>query len=597
VCGSIYSPGDYANVLAVGATDESDVAAAFSSRGPTRDGRRKPDVSAPGQRIVSTYPSGSSYAMLDGTSMAAPHVSGLVALLWSATPALIGDYDATYAILRDSARRLSDTQCGDAAGAPNNVYGFGRIDAYAAVARARVDVPWLGLAGAPPQIAADGAGGFDVTLDASKVPGPGVYQARIQLFGADLAQTPTTIHVTMTVPSEAGRATLRGRVLSAENGAPVAATVGVKGGAGMPTDSSGAYTLTLALGSHELIASAPSFRPAYLAVNLAADQRAPDIIMQLDQPRLAAPTATLSATVRLGAQSSAAIPILNTGMKPLHYRARVLPDTFSVRSSDEPGGPAYRWVDLPPGAKKLALKDNSYEEEVPLGIEFPFYSYTLTETVVTSNGALSFSTPTPPYDGLWRRCFPDTNIYFYEIAPFRADLDPSRGGAVRYGTVDGGRTFVLSYEGVPLHDGPPQRTYTFQALLYEDGRIVLQYQKLGPLPALLSVGVQRSERDYQELGCGADTPLHDGLAIELRPQPAAPQWLTLGTAEGTLAPGGRHTLAAKIGWARPAGAPLSARIEIASDDPIRPRVVVPLRAAMQPAPHEAVLPMLDMSRR
>ena len=64
-------------------------------------------------------------------------VAGLVALLWSANPALIGNYDATYALIRDSARARSDTRCGDTAGGPNNVYGYGRIDAYSAVARAR----------------------------------------------------------------------------------------------------------------------------------------------------------------------------------------------------------------------------------------------------------------------------------------------------------------------------------------------------------------------------------------------------------------------------------------------------------------------------
>jgi subtilisin family serine protease len=198
-CGTIASAADYANVVAVGATTIDDTIASFSARGPAEDGRRKPDFAAPGQLILSTVPGGAAYAPLQGTSMAAPHVSGLIALLWSANPALIGDYDATYAILRDTARGISDTQCGDAVGAPNNVYGYGRIDAYAAVARARVDVPWLRAGGTNQLIAASGSATVTVTLDAAKVPGPGVYRARLQIFGADLTQPPATIGLTMTV--------------------------------------------------------------------------------------------------------------------------------------------------------------------------------------------------------------------------------------------------------------------------------------------------------------------------------------------------------------------------------------------------------------
>jgi subtilisin family serine protease len=69
--------------------------------------------------------------------MAAPHVAGTVALLWSAEPALVGRVAETAAILRGTALPRSAAQtCGGVPGsqAPNNVFGWGRLDALAAVA-------------------------------------------------------------------------------------------------------------------------------------------------------------------------------------------------------------------------------------------------------------------------------------------------------------------------------------------------------------------------------------------------------------------------------------------------------------------------------
>ena len=126
--------------FSVGATGNSDVIASFSSRGPvTIDGsnRLKPDVSAPGVSVrSSTSSSTGSYGALSGTSMAAPHVAGLVALMLSAQPDLAGRVRAIEQIVRRTAVPLGATEtCGGIPSGviPNNVYGHGRIDALAAV--------------------------------------------------------------------------------------------------------------------------------------------------------------------------------------------------------------------------------------------------------------------------------------------------------------------------------------------------------------------------------------------------------------------------------------------------------------------------------
>jgi subtilisin family serine protease len=106
---SITDPGNAEGVITVGATHRyrphTYGVSYFSSRGPTGDGRRKPDLVAPGEKITSPLPFG-SYGLKDGTSQAAPHVSGAAALLMARHSELIGQTVRIKQILCDTATDL-----------------------------------------------------------------------------------------------------------------------------------------------------------------------------------------------------------------------------------------------------------------------------------------------------------------------------------------------------------------------------------------------------------------------------------------------------------------------------------------------------------
>lgn len=126
---SITDPGNADGVITVGATHRYKPhtygVSFFSSRGPTGDGRLKPDLVAPGERIESCLPNG-EWGELDGTSMAAPHVSGAAAMLMARYDELVGEPRRLKRILCESATDL---------GRERSFQGHGMLDVLRAFQR------------------------------------------------------------------------------------------------------------------------------------------------------------------------------------------------------------------------------------------------------------------------------------------------------------------------------------------------------------------------------------------------------------------------------------------------------------------------------
>ncbi|ETV99502.1 hypothetical protein H310_08176 [Aphanomyces invadans] len=148
-CGTVGSPADYKTVVAVGMMTENWYLNGRSSRGPAKNDKSvvKPDVSAPGYGVFSASSAGDGmYESRSGTSQAAPHVAGVVALMLAANPTLTpADVRAAVKLYVETAKIdvVATTNCGglDDLKFPNNNYGYGLVNASYAVAGVSGIVP------------------------------------------------------------------------------------------------------------------------------------------------------------------------------------------------------------------------------------------------------------------------------------------------------------------------------------------------------------------------------------------------------------------------------------------------------------------------
>ncbi len=458
-CSSADSPADYAESYAVGAHDSENKIAGFSSRGSTKLGGVKPNISAPGVNIRSSIPGG-AYGISNGTSMATPHVSGAVALIWSAAPALVGDIAGTRALLDQTAIDTEDLSCGGTA-ANNNVFGEGRLDALAAVSQAP-RAPTGTLQGSV-QAVADGR--------------PVVARdARIRAQG------------------------------------PADRSVAV--------DSSGTYTLVLPQGHYRVTVSAFGFVSQTSEVVITSEERSRQdfvlepapahvvrgVVRQADGRPLGGARVTIEGTPLLAAVSDQYGSYTLTGVPPGHYevsaarggcfgRARqplsvdgdAQLDLSLPRRTDYYG---YSCEPLRAGfidaTSVLPLDGGRTSVTVPLPFGFSFYGRLYQEVEVSRAGYLGFGAAAPALprrpagrNGVTR--IPDGQLPNAAVYAFWDDLVVDEAASVRTETTGSApdRAFVVEWRNVAFRDQPQLRV-RFEVVLYEDGRILTQYFTAGP---------------------------------------------------------------------------------------------------------------------
>nr|WP_202539121.1 S8 family serine peptidase [Streptomyces sp. SID8379] len=447
-CATVGSPGAYPNTYASGAYDSDGDIASFSARGAGEDGAVKPDIAAPGVDIRSAAPGG-GYAVMSGTSMASPHTAATVALMWSVSPAIRGDVAATERLLDRTAHDVPDLTCGGTA-ANNNVFGEGRLDAYAAVA-ATPRGPLGGLIGA---VTADGAPLAGATVDLT---GPmdatvntrddgtyslpklmvGDYQVKVSKYGYRPAESTVTITEGSTATRDlaldtAPTGTLSGTVRTT-SGPEAGAKIEV---AGAPADTTtttggdGSYTLQLPSGTYQLTIT-PNSRCAAIGA-FTVEVTAGDSGKDLELP---------SRTDKFG--------------------------TTCTEAHEE---------DFPSGDTKLNTS-SPYSGNATVNLPFPVALYGKTYTKASANieGYLTFETPvnmstnhTLPYTA-----YPNGSLY-----PFWDDLQLATDSGAMYWSTRGAaphREVVVEWRGAVPSAARTQKL-DFSVVIGEDGTYSYHYR-------------------------------------------------------------------------------------------------------------------------
>lgn len=448
-CETSGSPGSRTVTYSAGAFAQDGSIASFSARGPGQDGTIKPNIAAPGVSVRSTFPGG-GYANGDGTSMAAPHLAGAVALLWSAAPSLVGEVRDTWALLDDTATDVEDLQCGGTAD-DNNVWGEGKLDALALLRAAPT-----GDVGTITGTVTDEAGA-PVPNATVEVAGPTVRTISADASGA------------FSIDVVAGDYTI---TASAFGFLPGTATTTVAAGA--------TATVTIAL------AAAPTYEVTGTVTSSATGEPVAGATVSLGAPIEDVTTAADGSYVFAGVPAGDYRLSVTAGVCAEPYSQQVTVDggeTFDVVLTAVTDAFGYYCVvgtgDYRQGDTLVALTGDDEATTLDLPFGFEFYGEDYTQVHISTNGHLNFlaQVTTGANATLPRTFAPNAAIYaFWDDL----DVDAQAGIYSAVTEVDGEQALVIEWRNTKIWGTTQMGRINVSATITEGGSVTIGFGELTP---------------------------------------------------------------------------------------------------------------------
>lgn len=538
-------------VAAVDANNPNWPIASFSSRGPTYctpggGAAIKPDIAAPGVNVRSSFPGG-GYGSLSGTSMASPHVNGVVALMRQANPNI--SVNEIKQVIYDTAYDLGGA-------GEDNDYGWGMIDAYEAVMAISGDIGYVE--------------GY-LYESSGNTPVAGT----VEVVGTQTSTTADeTGYYSMMLPADTYtlRGTYHGHV-------PEEAVVVI------PVD--GTVTQDFYLIPPDISTGPPSFSVSANPGDIVTE----DLFIDNDGSGDLWFTLSTQTTNRLGGGNDNQLT-KSSNQEPLEYvtvpgakegdRIAPLyppvitgqggPDIFGHKwiDSDEPGGPPVSWIDISGPGTAVYLTDDDYAGPISIGFNFSFYENSYSQLYIGSNGFISFGSGDDEYINT---SIPNAAAPNNFIAVLWDDLRPPSGGNIYYYYDSANGRFIVSWIGVPFYYS--EGSVNAQAVLYPNGNIEINYGTLnGGSHGLTTatVGIENiNASDGLQIVYNASY-LHSNLSIRI-----SSSWLSAEPSSGIVpGSGGSYTASVILDASDLVEGVYNGDVMVDSDDPDTPNITIPV---------------------
>ncbi len=254
--------------------------------------------------------------------------------------------------------------------------------------------------------------------------------------------------------------------------------------------------------------------------------------------------------------------------------------------SDEAGGPAFEFTDISATGASVATGGDG-TVEVALPFAFPYYGNTYNAIYVNGNGFVSVNDISGVFGSWTNQQLPANGSFNGVIAGMWDDLEPQDGGGVQAEYVD--NKFIIQWTSSPRYFGTG--TATFQIVLYNDGKVMLNYLDVETANFLEGATAGMESADGSDgLQVVFNAPyFHNNLSVKMS-LPSAPL-LTVDTESVEVLPGESQDIAVNIDAREVFAGSYENEIILSSNDPVNPMLTIPVTVVVSGTPDMAVTPL------